>query len=118
MKLLFKSVADGESTSFICDYKIKGNSLLLILPDGNTISLRDEADGLYFKREGKIKQELLFLPQKLTETTLVDENNLEMKFIIYTELVKKALKGYYLKYKLFLDEKLTTEHKIWIKYLD
>lgn len=116
MKLLFRSIVDDEVINKELEYFIEDKNICFYDENIKT-TFKDTSDGLICLREGKIKQELLFIPGKITRTNLKVEYNLETTLFIYTHLLKKSENGYYLKYDLILDNNVVSKHKIWIKYL-
>ncbi len=116
MKLLFKTIKDKEANNYILEYDKEDDRLNFSLDD-TTYNFILNDNNIICLRSGKLKQVMEFIPNKVTKTILKDEFGLEIEFLIYTDLINISDKGIYLKYKLFAEKDLLSEHKIWIKYL-
>lgn len=116
MRLIFRTIVDEETIEKEVDF-VRDNETISFMDNQTKNSFIPLTEGIKLVREGQIKQEILFLPNKITKTTLIDEFDLQMDFFVYTEVVKQTMKGIYIKYSLFVGQEKLSQHKIWLKYL-
>lgn len=116
MKLEFFSYVDEEIIKKTLNFTKNKNLISLDDEFNTTFILLDNE--VHCIRNKKIKQKLEFVKNKFTKTTYSDDLNFNLEFEIYTDELLITQKGIFIKYKLYADKKIISNHKIWLKFLE